>query len=121
MRVFLERLEAEFSPAAIGTAETKDLFRLEKGDMVVGGYAVKEALAGASTTSTISVGRTSAVTRWIGATDAETGSVGDIIAITSNLNDVQTAQTHVVADYSPGATPGSAKPRWRIVMYVLRK
>lgn len=111
----------DFTPAAVGTAETKTLFTVHKGDVVLSIHAVKLVLADAATTSTISMGDGNGLTRFIPATDTETGAVDDYVQPTaSNQPFIYPSNDTIDADYIIGATPGATAPTWRFVMRIIR-
>lgn len=117
----IEIKTVEFQPAAVGTAETTPLLSVRKGDVLLYAYMVSSILAGAATTSTISLGLTGSLAKYVGATDTETGAVGDIVAgVTANYPEVFTADGAIRADYVIGATPGTINPKVRFTIAIMQ-
>ena len=109
----------EFEPATIGTNETKALISVKKGEVCHFVKAQKLRLAGASTTSTMSLGDGGDVDRYIAVTDTETGAVDDIVQpVVAYFPYCYTADDTIDLDYIAGATPGSTKPKWRVTIAI---
>lgn len=119
----IRRHDIIFQPAAVGSAETRDIINCKKGDRVISVHMEKQILAAGSTTSTISAGVLGTLAGFVAATDTETGAVGDLVdgggALLANSGGyLFTADGTVKADYVIGATPGATNPRVRIIVLI---
>lgn len=120
----IRRHDIIFQPAAVGSAETKDIINCKKGDRVLAVHIEKQILAAGSTTSTISVGILGTLAGFLAATDTETGAVGDLVdgggasLLTNAGGYLFTADGTVKVDYVIGATPGATNPRVRVIVLI---
>lgn len=116
-------IDVDFSPAAIGTVETRALCNVTKGDVVVSVHARKVILAEASTGTTLSVGDGNDLQRFIAATDTETGAADDVVqpiaTSPATFPYVYPADDTIDIDYA-GDTAGTTNPRWRIIIHIIR-
>jgi hypothetical protein len=122
-RIVNEVWTATYAPAAVGTAEVVPIFSVQPGHRVVSTAARKKVLAGAGTTSTVSLGDGTALAGFIAAIDTETGAVNDLIDGQGTMLANSGGRLYLVADtidaqYIIGATPGAVNPvfEFRVVV-----
>lgn len=116
----LARYIKDFSPAAIGTAETKALLSVSKGETVLSVHAERIRVAAAGTTTTLSVGDGGSLVRFIPVTDTE-GTVGAIVQPTaSNLPYIYPADDTIDIDYAlGGGGAGTDIPQWQVTIVII--
>lgn len=125
-RVYLETLTKTFTPAAVGTTQTANIFAVKKGDRIVA-VALRKVVLSAGTTSTVLIATDAGAGSGalMAATPADGGAVGDVVngagaGLANSGGFLCTGDGNIIATYTIGATPGAVNPSVRINVEVIR-
>jgi hypothetical protein len=116
----------DYQPAAVGTAETVQVFSVKKGRRVVWASAMPLTAAAGTTNTTIELGDAGDTDGFITAIDTETMVPGTPVDqpgayLANSGGKLYTTDTAINAKYVNGGTPGATNPKVRFTIAVVRE